>query len=294
MAMEKPKIPFIEAKRDGPLALLGVPIEATLSYRLGAGAGPMAVRRVSEVLETYSPYLDLDLEDLPFEDLGDLPLCRGPVEGCLARVQEEVEALLGEGKVVLALGGEHLVTLPLVKAHMVFWPDLVVFHLDAHMDLRDEYEGRLLSHATVMRRVWEEVEGRVYQLGVRSGTREEWIFSRGHCRLCPFDLSKLGDFLDEVGGAPVYLTLDLDILDPGYLPGTGTPEGGGVTPRELFSALAFFRGRNLVGADVVELSPVHDVTGVSTVLAAKVVREILLLLGHARGLVRRQGPYVRD
>ncbi len=283
--MRRPKIPFIEAKEEGPLALLGVPMEVTLSYRLGAGTGPMAIREVSEVLETYSPYLDLDLEDLPFEDLGDLPLCRRPIDECLTQVQMEVETFLRGGRRLLSLGGEHLVTLPLVKAHKTFWPDLVVFHLDAHLDLRQEYEGHSLSHATVMRRVWEEVGGRVYQLGIRSGTREEWAFSQAQCCLCPFDLRALGAFLEEVGESSLYLTLDLDILDPGCLPGTGTPEGGGISARELFSALALFKGKNLVGADVVELSPAIDPTGVSPILAAKVVREVLLLLGHAQGWV---------
>ena len=282
MRIKGPRIPFIDAKGEGAVALLGVPLEATLSYGLGAGMAPGAIREVSEVLETYSPYLDLDLEDLAFVDLGDLLPCRGELEGYLEAVAVWVEDLLKQEKRVLTLGGEHLVTLPLVRAHRAFWSDLVVFHLDAHMDLREEYEGRRLSHATVMKRVWEVVEGRVYQVGIRSGTREEWSFSRGSCRLGPFDLSALGGFLEEVGSTPVYLSLDLDLLDPGFLPGTGTPEGGGVSPGELFSALALFKGKNLVGADVVELSPPRDPSGASTVLAAKVVREVLLLLGHAR------------
>ncbi len=281
MEIRKPRIPFIDAKDEGPLVLMGVPLEATLSYRLGAGAAPHSIREVSEVLETYSPYLDLDLEDLAFVDGGDLPPCREGVEDYLEGVEAHVKGLLDQGKRILSLGGEHLVTLPLVKAHKAVWPDLVVFHLDAHMDLRDQYEGRKLSHATVVRRVWEEVGRRVYQLGIRSGTREEWAFSREHCRLGPFDLSLLGYFLEEVDQAPIYLTLDLDVLDPGFLPGTGTPEGGGVTPGELFSALALFKEKNLVGADVVELSPIHDPSGASTILAAKVVREVLLLLGQS-------------
>ncbi len=281
MKARSPRIPFLEAKEEGRLALVGVPLEATLSYRLGAGMAPRAIREVSEVLETYSPYLDLDLEDLSFRDLGDLVI--PPGEGALDAIEEGIGAILEEHGALLALGGEHLVTLPLVRAYMDRWPRLVVFHLDAHMDLRDEYEGLRLSHATVMRRVWEEVEGRVYQLGIRSGTREEWAFSRESCRLCPYSLDALEGFLEEAGNAPIYLTLDLDVLDPGFLPGTGTPEGGGITPGELFSALPLFKGRNLVGADVVELSPIHDPSGASTVLAAKVVRELLLLLGSAQG-----------
>jgi len=276
--MKRPRILFIEAKEKGKVALVGFPLDATFSYRPGAGMGPEAIRGVSEVLETYSPYLGLDLEDFSFEDRGDLPPSRGSLEGYLAQVQGEAEGLLREEKTLLALGGEHLITLPLVKAHLGIWPNLVVIHLDAHMDLREEYEGRFLSHATVMRRVWEEVGGRVYQLGIRSGTKEEWRFSRQHCRLCPYDLSCMEEYLGEIGDTPIYLTIDLDVLDPGYLPGTGTPEGGGITPQELFSTLPLFLGRNLVGADVVELSPAYDPTGASTILAAKVVREVLLLL----------------
>jgi agmatinase len=286
MKMKRPKIPFIEAKEKGRVALVGFPLDATFSYRPGAGMGLEAIREVSEVLEAYSPYLELSLEDLSFEDRGDLSPSRGSLEGCLAQIQGEVEGLLKVGKTLLALGGEHLITLPLVKAHLGSWPGLVVVHLDAHMDLRDEYEGRSLSHATVMRRVWEEVDGRVYQLGIRSGTREEWGFSRQHCRLCPYNLSRLQEYLREIGDTPIYLTIDLDIVDPGYFPGTGTPESGGITPQELFSTLPLFLGKNLVGADVVELSPAYDPTGASSILAAKVVREMLLLLQFAQGAVR--------
>ncbi len=285
MKMKRPRIPFIEAKENGEVALVGFPLDATFSYRPGAALGPKAIREASEVLETYSPYLDLGLEELPFEDLGDLAPSGRSFEGYLSQVQEEVKGLMKEGKTLLALGGEHLVTLPLVKAHLGSWPDLVVVHLDAHMDLRDKYWGRSLSHATVMRRVWEEVEGRVYQLGVRSGTREEWRFSRQHCWLCPYTLSRMRECMEEIGNAPIYLTIDLDVVDPGYLPGTGTPEGGGITPQELFSTLPLFLGKNLVGADVVELSPAYDPTEASSILAAKVVREMVLLLQFARGIM---------
>jgi len=280
--MNRSKVPFSEAKHNGKVAILGFPLDATLSYRPGAAQAPNAIREVSEILETYSPYLQLDMKDLSFTDKGDLPFSGNLME-YLEAVEKTAGDLLEEGKTFLALGGEHLISLPLVKACLKRWPDLVVIHVDAHMDLRNEYNGQSFSHATVMRRVWEKVNGRVYQLGIRSGTREEWTFSKQHCRVCPFDLSSTKDFLDEIGGKPFYLTLDIDVLDPGYLPGTGTPESGGITSKELFSSLALFLGRRMVGADLVELSPAYDPTGASSVLGAKVVRELLLLLGSAHG-----------
>ena len=280
--MNKPETPFLEAKNDGEVVIIGLPLDATLTYRPGTSLAPNAMREVSEVLETYSPYLHLDMNDLSFTDKGDLPLA-GDLMDYLECIQKTAEDLMEEGKRLLALGGEHLISLPLVKACLKRWPDLVVIHMDAHMDLRNRYEGRHLSHATVMRRIWEAVDGRVYQLGIRSGTREEWAFSKQHCRLCPFDLSSTKAFLDEIGERPFYLTLDLDLLDPGYLPGTGTPECGGINSRELFSALPLFYGKQMVGADLVELSPAYDPTGASSVLGAKVVRELLLLLGNSRG-----------
>ncbi len=277
--MRPPEVPFIGAKDHGTVCLMGIPLDRTPSYRPGTSLAPRAIREVSELLETYSPYLELDLNDVPFEDLGDLSPLIGSLEGSLLWIQETAEELIEKGKKLLAMGGEHLITLPLVRAYLKRWPDMVVVHLDAHMDLRNEYEGHHLSHATVMRRVWEVVEGRVYQLGIRSGTKEEWRFSQRQCWLCPYDLSRMGECLYKIGNAPVYLTIDLDVLDPAYLPGTGTPEGGGITPGDLFSSLPLFLERNLVGVDVVELSPAYDPSGASAILAAKVVRETLLLLG---------------
>lgn len=282
--IKEPRSKFLEAKEEGIIGLVGIPMEITLSFRLGTRFGPKSIRDVSEVLESFSPYFMSDLENLPFVDLGDLAL-GSSVEDALTFIENEVKKVLSPQKRLLCVGGEHLITLPLVKSHKSLWPHLTVLHIDAHMDLRNEYEGRSLSHATVMRRVWEEVKGKVYQVGIRSGAQEEWEFSRRFCHLYPLDLNGLPHLLEEIGDGPLYLTLDLDVIDPGYLPGTGTPEAGGVSPSELFRSLGLLKGRNLVGADVVELSPCHDPTEASSILAAKVVRELLLLLGSSLGLL---------
>jgi len=275
-----PKVKFFEAKKEGKIYILGVPLEVSLSFRPGVKFAPQSIREVSEVLESFSPYLEGDLEDLLFIDLGDLVL-RQQKHEALQKIEDEIKRIISSEKRFLFLGGEHLITFPIIKAYKSLWPDLAVLHIDAHMDLREGYEGEKLSHATVMRRVWEIVGKNLYQLGVRSGTKEEWAFSESFCRLHPFDLSGLSLFLDEIKDKPIYLSLDLDVIDPGYLPGTGTPEAGGITPKELFEAFKLLKERKLVGVDIVELSPSYDPTGASSILAAKVVREILLLLGFS-------------
>ncbi|MFQ5692304.1 MAG: agmatinase, partial [Nitrospinota bacterium] len=195
----------------------------------------------------------------------------------LTRIRERAAGILADGKRLLALGGEHLVTLPLIEAALPEHPGLVVVQLDAHADLRSDYEGRRLSHATVMRRVTELGEDPVVvQAGIRSGTREEMNLARRSLRVQPCSGENLFDVLDGLSGRPLYLTLDLDVLDPGVLPGTGTPEPGGWAFRELEAILHGLGERKIVAADVVELSPELDPSGVSAVTAARCVREILL------------------
>ncbi|MBI2881861.1 MAG: agmatinase [Candidatus Tectomicrobia bacterium] len=263
--------------------LLGFPLEETVTFRPGTREGPRALRSASEGLETYSPLLDRDLEEIPVCDRGDLEI--PPVSGrgdaalapLLSRIRGQAARVLADGKRLLALGGEHLLTLPLVEAALSRHTDLAVVQIDAHADLRDSYEGRRLSHATVMRRVLELAEGLVLvQVGVRSGIREEMDLARQSVQVLPCAPEALFDLLDGLSPRPLYLSLDLDVLDPGVLPGTGTPEPGGWTFRELERILHRVGGRNLIGADVVELSPVLDPSGISAVTAARCVREILL------------------
>ena len=175
------------------------------------------------------------------------------------------------------IGGEHLVTLGAVRAAAKKYPDLHIIHFDAHADLRDDYLGEQLSHACVLHRCWDILgDGRIYQFGIRSGERAEFRFAAEHTYMNKFNFDGIDKAVRKIGQHPVYFTLDLDVIDPSEFPGTGTPEAGGVSFKELMGAIKEVAKLNIVGFDVNELSPVYDQTGRSTALACKLLREILL------------------
>ncbi len=258
------------------------------------------VRFYSQALEEYSPYLDRDLGDVSFCDLGDLVLPPGDVAGALHLIRSLAGEIAGDGKVPLFLGGEHLLTLAVVEALAARYPRLAVLHFDAHADLRDEYLGEAYSHATVMRRVVEVIGGEnVFQFGIRSGTRAEFAFGAAETHFYPFrTVDALAACLGLLRGRPVYVTFDLDLLDPAYVPGTGCPEPGGAEPEEVFRLFPLFRELRIVGFDLVELAPAYDPGGVSSLLAAKLAREALLVLagqgepgrGEEKSSARRSSP----
>jgi len=259
-------------------AIFGAPLDATVSYRPGSRFGPAAIRAASPVLEEWSPALGIGFAQRPFCDLGDLEFAPGDVDGALAGIAAEVERIAAGGRRPLLLGGEHLVTWPAVTALAKRHPGLRVLQLDAHADLRPDYMGRTASHATVMRRVAEVVgAGACFQLGIRSGTAEEWAFAQASTRFAPGARALPAQWRDELAAGPVYVTVDIDFADPAYAPGTGTPEPGGPTARDLLEVIDGLTGLSIVGADVVEVAPAYDPGGVTAVLAAKVVRELLLL-----------------
>jgi agmatinase len=262
------------------LILFGAPYDGTASFRPGSRFGPAAMRQDSVSLETYSPYQEREWPAQKVMDLGDLELPPGGRDEALARIGRTCARILADGKKPVMLGGEHLVSLPAIAACLQYWPDLAVLQFDAHADLRDEYLGERLSHATVMRRVWDMMgDRRIWQLGVRSGTAEEFAFARsGHVQIHPFDLAGMPAVIAEIGRRPVYLSIDLDILDPSCFPGTGTPEPGGVDFAGLLQALLCLDGARIIGADLVELAPHYDPAGISTAAALKILRELLILL----------------
>ncbi len=263
------------------IVLFGAPFDSTTSFRPGARFGCAAMRQESVGLETYSPYQDRDLCDAGVFDGGDLDLVFGSAQKTLEQIRACTEEILRDGKLPVMMGGEHLVTLGAMEAVVKKYPEVRVIHLDAHADLRDDYMGEKLSHATVMRRVWELVgDGHIYQLGIRSGEKTEFAFAGEHTELHPFALQAAAQVAAEVADSPVYLSIDLDVLDCGVFPGTGTPEAGGATFRELLEALLRFAPLHIVGCDVVELAPMLDSSGASTATACKVLRELLLLLRH--------------
>lgn len=270
--------------QDARIVLYGAPFDSTTSFRPGARFGPSAMRHESFGLETYSPYQDADLTDCAVFDSGDLELCFGSAEAALKEIEKRADEILTDGKFPLLLGGEHLVTLGAVRAAAKRHPDLHIIHFDAHADLRDNYLGCELSHACVLRRCHDLLgDGRIHQFCIRSGEREEFRFANGHTELHLFGFDGLKETINTLQkqGVPVYFTIDLDCLDPSAFPGTGTPEAGGVSFLELLGAIRTVCTVNVVGADVNELAPALDMSGVSTATACKVVRELVLAVGKA-------------
>ncbi len=264
---------------EARIVIFGAPFDSTTSYRPGTRFASRTMRAESYGLETYSPYQDLDLEDAAVFDGGDLELCFGDVDRALGAITDFTAKILEKGRLPLMIGGEHLVTLGAVRAVAAKYPDLHVIHFDAHADLRDDYLGARLSHATVLRRVWDLVgDGRIYQFGIRSGERAEFAWGKQHVVTRRFDFEGLEQVTERLKGKPVYFTLDLDVLDPACFPGTGTPEAGGVTFLQLLDAMMKVGELDIVGCDINELSPQLDASGASTAVALKVLRELLLKL----------------
>lgn len=266
---------------EASVVLYGAPFDSTTSFRPGARFGPSAMRHESFGLETYSPYQDKDLMDISVFDSGDLELCFGSSEMALLDIEKRANEILYAGKFPLLLGGEHLVTLAAVRAVFHKYPDLHIIHFDAHADLRDDYLGAKLSHACVLRRCHELLgDNRIHQFCIRSGEREEFQFAAQHTDFHPFSFDGLQETVRELNEkqVPVYFTIDLDCLDPSVFPGTGTPEAGGVSFLELLDAIRTVSQANVVGADVNELAPMLDASGVSTATACKVLRELLLAI----------------
>ena len=265
---------------DAKTVLFGAPFDSTTSYRPGTRFGSRTIRQESFGVETYSPYQNKDMTDYSFFDSGDLELCFGSSEKALEDIEERTQTILEDGKRPFMMGGEHLVTLGAVRAVAKKYPDLHIIHFDAHADLREEYLGVQLSHAAVLKRCWELVgDGKIFQFGIRSGDREEFLWGKDHVFTNKFNFNGLKETVESLKGKPVYFTLDLDVLDPSVFPGTGTPEPGGVTFNELRDAVELVcSSLNIVGCDVNELSPPYDPSGISAAAACKIVREMLLAL----------------
>lgn len=267
--------------KDAKIVLFGAPFDSTTSFRPGARFGSAAIRHESFGLETYSPYQDKDLTDYNVFDCGDLELCFGNAELALSDIENRTAEILADGKLPLLIGGEHLVTLGAVRAVHNRYPNLHIIHFDAHADLRDDYLGVKLSHACVMRRLYDFLgDGRIHQFCIRSGEKSEFQFATEHTDMHPFSFDGLEQLVEELkeSQAPVYFTIDLDCLDPSVFPGTGTPEAGGVTFMQLLEAILKVCQTNVVGADINELAPMLDNSGVSTATACKVLRELVLAL----------------
>jgi agmatinase len=269
------------AYEDASVVIYSVPMDATTSFRPGTRFAGNAIRVDSFGVEWYSPYRNADLNDFKTADIGDLDLPIGDVEAALDIVHATADKILSDNKVPMMVGGEHLVSYPAIKAAHEHYVNLHIIHLDAHTDLRKEFFGRKLSHATFMRHVHTLVgDGKIFQFGIRSGEKPEFDWAdEGHVTMRKFDFEGLEALTKRLSDVPVYITIDLDVLDPAVFPGTGTPEPGGMTYKDLLSAFdAFENLGHIVGADIVELAPMLDPSGASTAVAAKTLREMVLIL----------------
>ena len=280
-----------EEYENAETVIFGAPYDSTTSFRPGTRFGPSAMRMESFGIETYSPALDKDLvDDTKVFDSGDIELPFGAPEPALKMIEERAAQILEDGKRPFLLGGEHLVTLGAFRAVQKKYPNVVIIHFDAHADLREDYLGNPLSHACVLRRCHDLIgDGRIFQFGIRSGTREEFAFMKaGHVTTEPFTDLTLESVVASIRQSdnqtirqspPVYLTIDMDVLDPSEFPGTGTQEAGGFSYLQLLADMRLICSKlNVVAMDNVELSPGLDPTGRSTALACKFLRECLLAL----------------
>lgn len=256
------------------IVMLGLPFDGTVSYRSGSRFAPEQIRLASWGLEDYSPRFDKHLQDVNFHDAGDLEFPLGNTVKSLDLIEKNVDEIYKDGKRVFGIGGEHLVTLPEIKAVSKFYDNLALVHFDAHTDLREEYLGEKLSHSAVVRHITDIIGAEnVKQIGIRSGMKAEWKFMKKNNTL-------ISDFsgLDVLKNKKIFVTVDLDVLDPSVMSGTGTPESGGMQFNELMEWFEYLKDFDIIGADVVELAPDYDASGVSTAVSAKVIRELLMVM----------------
>jgi agmatinase len=266
------------------LVILGAPMDYTVSFRPGSRGGPAAIRSASPGLEEYSLYSQKDLRHASFHDAGDLVLPIGNSAGSLEIIECAVTGILADGKFPLLLGGEHLVSLGALRAASAAFERLAVIHLDAHADLRAAYLGEAHSHASVMRLIRSELGLDIYQFGIRSADREEVDFANQHTHFYPFHvLAPLREKLPELEGRPVYVSIDIDVVDPAFAPGTGTPEPGGIDSAELLAVIPLLASLDVVALDLVEVSPAYDPAGITAMLAAKAIREVVIAFAKQEG-----------
>ncbi|MCC3867597.1 agmatinase [Terrisporobacter mayombei] len=279
---------FMEMECDyeeSDVIVFGAGFDGTTSNRPGTRFASSAMRGEFYGLETYSPLLGLDLQDFNICDMGDLELSIGDTDKVLNEIYEGTKEILNDEKFPFMIGGEHLVILPAFQAISEKYNDVYVLHFDAHTDLREEYNNNKNSHATVIKRIWDITgDGKIFQFGIRSGTREEFDFAlrERHTYMETHTIDTFWKIVSTLGGKNVYLTIDLDVLDPSIFPGTGTPEPGGITYRMFEQIFKILKNSNinLVGCDIVELSPDYDRSNVSTIVACKILRELSLVASH--------------
>ncbi len=285
---------FMGAKRVAKncnIGIYGVPYDGTTSFRPGTRFGPDSIRSVSSGLETFCPQLNLDLETLNFVDFGLLDIPYGAPQPVIERVTKVTNQLLANNIKPLMLGGEHSITIGAIHAIATKYPEIIIIQLDAHADLRNEWMQSKYNHACVIRRCLDIIpSNQILQVGIRSGTKNEFEDLQNNNRLIKSlpgkDNHKLRNALKPHKGKPIYLTIDLDWFDPAILPGTGTPEPGGFSWNDFANIIQIIKDYNIIGGDIVELSPQLDTSGISSILAAKVTRSLIMLM-HQTKLIQQ-------
>ena len=264
---------------DARIVLFGIPFEGTVNLRRGADHGPRDLRLASDSIETYSPVLDRDLEDLPIADLGDCELGRGTPREQLCRARDEILGFWRPGLLPVMLGGDHMATLPVIEVLAPAIPELRILQLDAHPDLREEFLGERYNYASAMARVMDVVAPeRVYQVGMRTGAREEYQRKAPHLypahSLHPVEAVR--SLVPELARHPLYVTIDVDVLDPSEAPGTGAPEPCGLRAAELIEIIRLLEPCRIVGTDFTEVAQAFDPSGRTAITASWVLREAIL------------------
>jgi agmatinase len=279
------------------VAVVGVPFDSGTTYRPGARFGPMAIRQASRLLRAYHPGLDVEpFASQQVADAGDLVANPFDIDEAIRQIQTGAEAVLSDAEHFVALGGDHTVALPLLRAVNGKFGKVALVHFDAHLDTWDTYFGAPYTHGTPFRRAWEEgllLEDRAMHVGIRgplyarSDLADDERF--GFAIVTAMDLEAAGisgaveRIRERVGDAPVYVSLDIDVVDPGLAPGTGTPEAGGLTSREVLGILRGLAGLNVVSADIVEVSPPYDQGEVTALTASHIAYELLGLWATGSG-----------
>jgi len=286
------RLPRIDEVSQADVAILGVPFDSGVSYRPGARFGPSHIRESSRLLRPYNPALQVPVfASQQVVDAGDLAVNPFNIDDAIAAIERGARSLLERTRFVLTLGGDHTVALPMLRATSAVHGPVAVVHFDAHLDTWDTYFGAAYTHGTPFRRASEEGlldRTGCLHVGIRGPLYADADLDQdselGFQVLAAPDVEHLGvagiveRIRQRVGDRPVYVSIDIDVLDPAHAPGTGTPEAGGLSSRELLATLRSFARLNLVGADIVEVAPAYDHAQITGIAAAHVGYELLSAL----------------
>ncbi|MEO0137374.1 MAG: agmatinase [candidate division WOR-3 bacterium] len=259
--------------KNAQIAIMGFPYDRTSSFIPGSRLGPRYIRICTENIEWFSPYQNRSVASVKIADLEDYEF---RTEDPIKEMEEKAYELYRKQRRVIFLGGEHTISFPIIKGIKRVIKEFSVIHFDAHADLRDEYHGERLSHAAAMRRVGEVVGLKsIYQFGIRSGTEEEFSLNKNLYRFTVW--SNLKRVLMKIP-EPIYLTIDVDVVDPSQMPAVSTPEPNGIPFKELIDSILLLKGKRIIGADIVEYNPLACTPYATGAAVAVILRELILVM----------------